>query len=315
MEQFNIILNQEIVFFITIVVGFCAVKLGLLSESSLPAISKVFSNILLPFLIFINVLEGTTREDLFSSFFVLVIQIVIYAIVILFNRLIIRLARLKGNKSRIYLMCASMGNMGFVGIPLILSVYGQHAMVYISLFTLVDQALLWSYGVSLSYPEGSEGARFRIELKTLKKLINPPMIATVCVLLAVIIKLRLPYTVATAMRNLSTASTPLPFLYLGGVLATCSIKQMLKEWSVYIIVLTKMIALPILVFLCLRLFNLSSELIGVFVIFVGLPCIAIAPMLARENGSDEVLATAATTISTVASLVSFPLVFFLTSLI
>lgn len=315
MEQFNTVLGQETIFLITILIGFGAFKLRLLDSSSLPVLSQLFSNVTLPFLIFVNAVEGASRKDLFASLYVLLIEIALYIVLIFFNKLIIRLFRIRGNSGRIYLMCASFGNMGFVGIPLILSVYGQHAMIYISLFTLVDQLMVWSYGVSLSYPADSGEARLRLDPGTLKRLINPPLIATAFVLVFLLLDLKLPPTVGKALTSLSNASIPIPFLYVGGMLALGNVGQMLKKWPVYLIIFTKMLVLPVIVFLVLRLFPLPGELVGVFVIMAGLPCMAIAPMLARQNGSDELLATSATTLTTLASLFTVPIVSYVTSVL
>lgn len=315
MEQFQIILNQEIIFLITIMIGFGAFKLKFLDKSSLPTLSKLFSNVTLPFLIFVSAVEGANRSDLLGSGYVFLLQIVVYAALIFFNKLMIRLFRMKGNCARIYLMCASFGNMGFVGIPLIMAVYGQHAMLYVSLLTIIDQLLVWSYGVALSYPAGSNGAKLRLNAKMLKRLVNPPLIATVLALLFILLDIKLPATVSKALTGMSNASVPLPFLYAGGMLAIYNVREMLKKWQVYVIMISKMLIFPVIVFLGLRALELPPELIGVFVVVAGLPCMAMAPMLARTNGSDELLATSAMTLSTIASLFLVPAVSYITSVL
>ena len=315
MENFRIILNQEIVFLITIAIGYLVFKFRLLEKDSLQLLSRLFSNVTLPFLILVNTVEGATRDDLVSSFYVIAIEMLMYVVLISFNTLMIKICRLRENRARIYLMSASFGNMGFVGIPLIMALYGQRAMIYVSMFTLLDQALLWTYGVSLSKPYDSSDAKLKLNKATLKKLLNPPLIATICALLFISLNLKLPVPVGTALRNLSNASIPLPFLYLGGMLAVSNSGKIFKEWPVYVIIVSKMLIFPVILFVCLRIFGISSEVNGVFLILAGLPCLAVAPMLAKENGSDEMLATAATSLSTVASVVTFPILFYITSII
>lgn len=310
MEQFNIVLGQEIIFLTTIIIGYAAFKLKFLNESSLDVLSRLFSNVTLPFLIFVNAVEGATRDDLLGSLYVLLMQAAMFGILIVVNKLVVRIFRMRGNTSRIYQMCATIGNMGFVGIPLVLALYGQRAMIYISLFTIIDQAFVWSYGVALSYPVDSENARMRFDFK---KLINPPLIATVMVIVFIMLGLKLPENIGKAFTNLSNASVPLPFLYIGGMLAVSNVREMLKKWQVYVLIVTKMMIFPVLAFLLLRTLGLPDELVGIYVIVIGLPALAIAPMLARTNGSDETLATAATTLTTIASLVTVPVVSYITS--
>ncbi len=312
MEQFNIVLGQEIVFLTTIIIGFAAIKLKFLNEASLDVLSRLFSNITLPFLIFVNSIEGATRQDLLDSLYVLGIQAAMFAVLIVANKIVVRIFRMRGNSARIYQMCATIGNMGFVGIPLVLALYGQRAMIYISLFTIIDQIFVWSYGVALSYPVDSANKPPRFQFK---KLINPPLIATLMVIIFILLELKLPENVGKAFTNLSNASVPLPFLYIGGMLAVSNVRDMLKKWQVYVLIVTKMLIFPVLAFLLLRTLGLPDELVGIYVIVIGLPALAIAPMLARTNGSDETLATSATTFTTLASLVTVPVVSYITSVL
>jgi len=46
------------------------------------------------------------------------------------------------------------GNVGFIGIPIISSLFPQKGMLYIALFTIVDQLLLWTLGLSLTSKNG-----------------------------------------------------------------------------------------------------------------------------------------------------------------
>ena len=71
------------------------------------------------------------------------------------------------------------GNVGFMGIPIITSIFPQNGILYISVFTIIDQFMLWTLGVKFTTPQG-EG-KFNP-----KKLINP---ATVAILLAVVLVL------------------------------------------------------------------------------------------------------------------------------
>lgn len=310
MEQFNIVLGQEIIFLTTIIIGYGAFRLKFLGESSLEVLSKLFSNVTLPFLIFVNSVEGATRQDLIDSLYVLFVQLCMFASLIIINKIVVRVFRMKGNSARIYQMCATIGNMGFVGIPLLLALFGQRAMMYIALFTIIDQAIVWSYGVSLSYPVGNSSIRFQP-----KKLINPPLIATLLAFIFIFFEIDIPTNMGKAFTNLSNASIPLPFLYIGGVLAASKLRDLVKRWEVYVLIVFKMSILPILAFLLLRAIGLPDELVSIYVIVVGLPALAIAPMLARNNGSDETLATAATTLTTLASIVTVPLVSYVTTVL
>ena len=67
------------------------------------------------------------------------------------------------------------GNIGFMGIPIVAAVFPEQGMLYIALFTVVDQLLLWTVGVNLTAPTDKENA-MSIASRLLK-MINPATIA------------------------------------------------------------------------------------------------------------------------------------------
>lgn len=66
------------------------------------------------------------------------------------------------------------GNVGFMGIPIITSIYPEKGMLYISVFTVIDQLMLWTLGVKLTSPAEKESGKFNP-----RKLINPVTVAII----------------------------------------------------------------------------------------------------------------------------------------
>lgn len=86
--------------------------------------------------------------------------------------------KLQESRVGIYRAMLLFGNIGFIGLPMISSVFPENGILYAPVFMLIDQFMLWTLGVKLTSPTG-EGA-----LK-LKKMINP---ATVAIMLAIVIE-------------------------------------------------------------------------------------------------------------------------------
>lgn len=315
MAQFQIVLNQVIIFLIVILIGISAVKLKFLGDDALTVISRLFSNVTLPFMLFVNTVAGATRSDLISNFYVILIPIAIYAVLIPLSLLMVKILHIGGNQGRILRMCMTFGNVGFVGIPVISAIYGAKAMLYAAIFCIVDQLLVWSYGVSLSYPVDAVQPRKRFDIRSLKNLLNPPLIATVLSLIVVLLDVRLPDVVMQAFTSVSSACMPLPFIYIGCVIALHDIRGFVKHWEFYVVILVKMIAFPVAAFLLMRALHLPDDLVGTVTVICGLPALGMGPMLARANGSDEEYATANNIITTLACLVTLTLVSYITTVL
>ena len=65
-----------------------------------------------------------------------------------------KLFHLKGDKAGIFQAMSMFGNVGFMGIPIITSIFPQNGILYISVFTIIDQFMLWTLGVKFTTPQG-----------------------------------------------------------------------------------------------------------------------------------------------------------------
>ena len=167
--------------------GVVAVKCNILDEHSLGNVSKVIMRMALPAYIFINTAEGATRAGLAASLMVIPLAVVLYLMLFLLSLALEKLFHLKGNRSHVFRAIVMFGNVGFMGIPLVVELYPDTALLYISLFTILDQVLFWTYGVALTRPVAEQGAQKRgFSPAVLKNLLSPALIA---ILLATVLVL------------------------------------------------------------------------------------------------------------------------------
>lgn len=144
MDLFYIISNQLFQFFVMMVCGYIAARRGILSQPSLDVLSKVIIGILLPILIFANAMNGTTRQILFDCYAMILLSAGIYGGLIVLQAVIARLLGHRGNRSRIYQATMIYGNIGFLGIPLLSAAFPERGGLYIALFSIIDQLVLWT---------------------------------------------------------------------------------------------------------------------------------------------------------------------------
>ena len=99
-------------------------------------------------------------------------------------------------------------------------------MLYVSVFTIVDQLAMWTVGVKLTSPSGK--GKFDP-----KKLINPATVAIALAVLFVLTGLKLPGVFQTGFQNIGATATPLAMFYLGGVFACMDIRKYVKQIELY----------------------------------------------------------------------------------
>lgn len=308
MDQFFTVLTQIGIFLILIALGVLAVKVHILDEHSLGSISKVIMRMALPAYIFINTAEGATRAGLASSLMVIPLAIALYLLLFLLSLALERIFHLSGNRQRVFRAIVMFGNVGFMGIPLVVELYPDTALLYISLFTILDQILFWTYGVSLTRPVGEGRERRRFSPAALKNLLSPALIAIVAATVLVLLEVRLPYVLSATLNRLGAASMPLSLLYIGGMLSMTDVRRVLRCWELYGEIVLKMIALPLVFFAAMRLLGVAQDMAGTLAFLAGLPAINLVAMLARQNGSEGDYAVCAVMMTTLACLITLPLV-------
>ena len=306
MEQFFIVLNQIGIFLILIIFGILAVKFGILDEHSLGSVSKLVMRMALPAYIFINTAEGATRQGLAESLLVIPLAIALYLMLFLLSLLLEKVFHLKGNRGHVFRAIVMFGNVGFMGIPLVVELYPDTALLYISLFTILDQGLFWTYGVSLTKPVSDQ--KEKISLKNLKNLLSPALVAILGATVLVLLNVHLPKILTTTLSKLGTASMPLSLLYIGGMLSMTDVRKVLRCGELYAEIGLKMLVLPIVFFLVMKLCQVPADMAGTMTFLTGLPAINMVAMLSKNNGSDGDYAVCAVMMTTLACLVTLPLV-------
>lgn len=313
MDQFLIVLTQIGIFLILICVGILAVKFKVLSQESLPGISALVMKIALPCYIFIKASASATRESLVSSLVIVPIGIVLYLVLIAVNMGIEKVFGLEGSRKRLYRASFVFGNIGFMGIPLVSAIYPDTAILYVSVFTIVDQLFFWTYGVRLTYPEQGRASLF--SPRSLKNLVSPPLVAIVLAVIFIVAGIPMPAIAESVLNTIGATSMPLALFYIGAVLCSADLGPVMKCGELYTGIVVKMIVVPALCFVLLYHLGFAEDLSATVAYMAALPGIELVPMLAAANGSDGDYAVGAIMMTTIACLATLPVVSLLIALL
>ena len=301
MSTLNILLQQIGLFVIYILAGMILVKTKVLNSETLDPISKFVIKMALPVMIFINIIDGVERDTLFQSLSILMVAVVFYICMFAISLGMTRLFRLDGDQAGIYQAISMFGNVGFMGIPIITSIFPQNGILYVSVFTVIDQFMLWTVGVKLTTPCGK--GKFDP-----RKLINPATVAIFAALFLVITGIKIPQLLDTGLQKIGSTASPLAMIYVGGVFACIDIRRYIKELAFYGIVLVKMLLIPIVMYGVLNLFPISDEIHLTMSLIAGMPAMTSVVMMANSAGSDGDYALSGVFVTTICSIVTLPFI-------
>lgn len=294
------LLEQICLFVIYILVGILMVKTKVLNRDTLETISRFVMKLAMPVMIFVNTVEGVDRSSLVKSLSLLGLTAVFYLCTYLLARLLVVLFHLQGDRAQVYRALAMFGNIGFMGIPIISSIYPQYGMLYIAVFTIIDQMVLWTLGVKLTSPGGKGSFNP-------KKMVNPCTVAVVLSVVLVVIGVQLPGLLNAALEKIGGTATPLAMIYLGGVFACMEVWKYLRIREFYGIVLVKMLLFPVAYYLILKLLPLDPNIHMTIALLGAMPAMSSIVMMARASGSEGDYAMGGILVTTLCSIVTIPL--------
>jgi malate permease and related proteins len=206
----------------------------------------------------------------------------------------------KSRRSEMALLSA-VGNTGFIGIPLCAVLFGPKGALLAAVYDAGMDFFIWSVGVLMLQKKK------KFQFRTLKELINIPMIAIVVGLLLAVFNFHPHEVITQSISSLANLATPLAMLYIGMLSSTLLTKIQWPLLSISFPIMIKLFIIPLLIGLFLTISVFPSEAVRVIAIQATMPCFTLAPILFARYGRDEEYGGAITVISTFISMITIPL--------
>jgi predicted permease len=202
----------------------------------------------------------------------------------------------------LYKLMLTYPNLGFMGFPIISAMYGQLGVFYASLFMIIFNLSVFSYGVSTINQESA---------LQLEKLVNPGIISSILAILIFAFSIPVPEVITQFLSKLGGVTSPLAMITLGSTLAAVSFKSLIKDKFLYLFTVCKLIVWPFIFWFVLHFFVHDPMVLGLCTILISLPVAGNVSMLCITYDGDTDLAARGTCISTLLSLITIPVYMFL----
>ncbi|WP_109477168.1 AEC family transporter [Paraburkholderia sp. C35] len=225
-------------------------------------------------------------------------SILCFAVVLLAARLALRASL---SKSAMLAAVVSMTNTGFVALPILRALQGQHGVLAAAVATVFVGGIMFPALVVLLEVGQHSGSR-KTRGGALARQIgtNPVILATILGLLWSVGGLTLPVPVATTLGILGEALTPCALFAIGLDLSIDELRDHLRRYA--LLAALKLIAMPCVVYgLCVAA-GLDRTLTLAAVICAAVPTAKTAYVLANEYDVEKTTAGATISITTLFSI-------------
>lgn len=200
-------------------------------------------------------------------------------------------------------------NASFIGIPIIVAMFGQDAVFYLSAYVVTFIILVWTYGIYLMTNDKKE-----VSIK--KVLMNPNTIAVIIGLLLYCTPLELPVIVVDVFKSIGSMNTPLSMIVLGTYLAKDSIFKLFTSKKYYIVAMNRLLVIPLLTIGFLKFIPNEYMTLKLIVLVVNsVPSANTLAILAQRFGYNYTNAAHMISFTTLACIVTIPMVTILAQMI
>ncbi len=314
----TVIIEQMGKLFLILCLGFALARIELLDQHTKQKLTKILLNVTTPLMMIDAFYDrmlmlGEQDSDLGVSVGMLfVYSFAFYLILIVLSLILVAALHPPKDDKRLYIFMTIFGNVGFMGFPIVKSVYGTEGLFYAAIVNSVFNIFVYTFGVVLMGGAGESGSgslaeRIR-QIPWKKLLLTPAVIGTAVGILIFVCRIPLPGIIADTCGTLGDLTSPLAMLVVGANLSGMKIKDVLTNTRMNIYVLLRQIAMPLVFWLIISRFVTHPVLAPTLLLMSCMPVANTTALFATEYNGNEKLASQGIFMTTLFSLLSFPLI-------
>lgn len=291
------LLDLEGMMFVMILLGILTIKTGIITEKGRGELTDLILFLIFPCYILECFIKNIGAFSAGGFLSVIIASIALQVATILLSRLLYPKADPKRRTILRYAIIVS--NSGFLGFPLVGSIFGNQGLIYASIFLIFQRINNFSIGISYFTADGSKGF--------LRRTFTHPCIVTTLVgVVIMLVEWRPPELVCSVLSSIGSCSTPLSMMLIGMVLAGAP-KGRLADRDVATYSVLRLVLMPGGMFLICKLLHMDVVLTGTAVLLTGMPAGTLSVMLGAKYGSDAPFASRLVIFTTLLSLITIPL--------
>lgn len=306
----SILLMQQIVqLFLMIFMGYLIVKTGLVRDDDSKVLSKIILYLIVPCVI-INAFQvdytTDTVKGLLIAFTASVMTQVVLLIVISASGKLLHL-------NEVEIASVYYSNSGNLIVPIVTFILGQEWVLYGCVFMSVQLVFLWTHCKKIISREAS------YDLK--KIILNINMISIFIGVILFFTGIRLPEIIRNTLASVGTMIGPASMIVTGMLFAGMNLKQIFANKRVYFITFLRLIAVPLIALVLIKLSNLASfsadgnKIMLIVFLAIITPSASTVTQMCQVYGNDSKYASAINVMTTLLSIITMPVMVMLFQMI
>lgn len=291
-------LCEMLVILFAIAAGYLSHRLGFLGGDVDKRVSRLILNITMPAMIVAAVITGDTLPALSEVLAILEVGVVFYLLEALFMLVVPRIFGGTPGERGVWRYAMMFPNVGFIGYPVAVALFGQEALFFAVVLALPFNLMSFTLGPLLLV--GAK--RFKV-----RQMFSPCVLASLLALALALSGLRPPALLGEMLDFVGGITVPLSLLLVGSLLAGLPVGEVFASPRLWLLSVLRLLVMPVLLSLILGRMDFGYMAAGVAVSQMAMPVAVNGSMLCMEYGGDAESMARITFLTTLASIVTIPL--------
>lgn len=303
MQVFTATLNQMLVLFIFMALGFFLNKKQLLPLDDSVVLSKLETYAFVPCLVFSVFYKYCTVENFKQKWTYMLYGAAVMAVSLPIGIVLAKFFAKDGYLKKIYTYSFAVANFSFMGNAVVLGVFGERVLFDYMIFTLPLNLYVYSIGTASLIPAEKGG---KLSVKT---FVNPIFIALILGAVCGLLSVPLPKFITTAISSAGACMSPLAMLLTGFVIGEYSLKTLASDKKVYLASVIRLIILPSAFMAVLLLLKTDKDIIRVALCATAMPLGLNTVVFPAAYGGDTTPGAGMALVSHLISVITIPVMF------
>lgn len=294
-------LEVMVVLFIIVILGYVACKLGYMGDKFDKKLSSIVVDITCPLLVLSSVM-GDELPDRTLILPLLGVGFLTYILLLIFGFWVPRLITKNHDDQGMIGFALMFANVGFIGYPIVSSIFGPHAVFYAALLNMPNTFFIFTAGVMLIKGE------YSLKQFNPKVLVSPAMLGAFLAAILVALGIHTPDIIARPVTMVGNITVPAALMIIGSSMAKLPIREIIGSTKVYITALLRLTIVPLSIYFLFKVCGVSDQVNNINTVVIAMPVASFGTMFCLKYGRNPSLITETTFITTLGSIITIPLI-------
>ena len=301
----------EILFIIGI--GFILAKKGWFTSETSALLTKLVMKIALPLYMLCQLEKDFTHDSLLQIAPDLLLPFSSILLAYVVGRIAVKLFHIRQDRQGVFMTCFFIANTIFIGLPVNLALFGTQSVPSVMLYYMANTTMFWTLGVYhiVNDSTGGEKSMPLFSLKTLKKVLSPPLLGFLIGLAFILVNMKLPDFLLVSFQYVGNLATPLSLMVIGIEMSSISLASVHWDRDLVGALCGRFILCPLCVLALLPVISVTPMSAQVFTMQASMPAMTQMTVVAKSVGADVKYATQVSFLSLVLGLIVIPLYMFM----